>query len=135
MNLSKPTETTEELTERILGELKVKYPGKNAYDLDGRGMHFCCEIDPVTKHPDWDRCIEVLILSKPHKHLKTKQWYTVLKGNLTLHVNDETFHLKVGDKHTINPGEAHWAESEDESWAELYSEPGWTKEEHIRVGE
>ena len=63
-------ETNEQRSDRILSKLKQKYPNAQSYDLDGRKMHFVCEVEPVSAHPDYDRAVEVIILSKPHKHLK-----------------------------------------------------------------
>lgn len=126
-------ETVEERSNRIISQLKEKYPGKKAYDLDGRGMHFVCEIEPVEEHPEYDRAIEVIFQSIPHKHLNMRQWYTVLSGTLEFHEGDKIIELKTGDKHTVGPGNVHWARSGDGCWVELYSEPGWTKEDHIRV--
>jgi len=90
-----------------------------------------CEVEPVKDHPEYDRAVEVIISSKPHKHLKMTQYYKVLNGNLNLHLDDKTVVLHAGDTYTINPGIIHWATSDDECWVELYSEPGWTKEDHI----
>ena len=126
-------ETVKERSERILNKLKEKYPGKECYDLDGRGLHFVCEVEPASEHPEYDTAIEVIIQSKPHKHLKTTQRYTVLSGNMELHVDDKMIHLKAGDKYVISPGKVHWATSSDETLVELRSIPGWTKEDHIVV--
>ncbi|MEA2020263.1 MAG: cupin domain-containing protein [Patescibacteria group bacterium] len=128
-------ETKEQRSKRILNQLRTKYPGKKAFDLDGRGKHFACEIEPTEKHPEYDRAIEVIISSKPHKHLKTTNYYTVISGTLELYVEDETIILEPGDKYMVEPGKVHWAKSRDgeECWAEIYSEPGWTKEDHIPV--
>lgn len=126
-------ETVKERAQRILAELKSQYPGKKCYDLDGRGLHFVCEAEPVEKHPEYDRAIEVIIQSKPHKHLKMRQVYTILTGNLKLHDNNDVIQLHPGDKYTIEPGHIHWAESDDECREELHSQPGWTKEDHIFV--
>lgn len=127
-------ETPEERTDRILSQLREKYPGKSAYDLDGRGLHFVCEIEPVSEHPAYDRAVEVIISSKPHKHLKMIQYYTILKGTLKLYYKNVVITLSAGDKYIIEPGNAHWATSDDECWLEIYSKPGWTKEDHILVG-
>lgn len=126
-------ETKKQRSDRIINQLRGKYPGAKAFDLDGRGEHFVCEVEPTKDHPEYDRAIEVIISSKPHKHLKMTQYYTILSGTLQLHVGDEVITLKPGDKHTINPGSIHWAISEDECWLEIYSKPGWTKEDHIPV--
>ena len=49
--MSEQKETIEQRSSRILNELNKEYPGKKAYDLDGRGLHFVCEIEPVEEHP------------------------------------------------------------------------------------
>lgn len=130
-------ETTKQRSERILRELRVKYPGKGAFDLDGCGRHFVCEVEPTKDHPEYDRAVEVIIQSQPHQHRKMTQRYTILSGTLELHVGDKTVVLKSGETSTVKPGKIHWAQSNDECWAEIYSRPGWTKADHIpvRVGE
>jgi mannose-6-phosphate isomerase-like protein (cupin superfamily) len=126
-------ETIDERTKRILALLQEKYPTKDSYDLDGRGLHFVCEVEPVSEHPEYDTAIEIIIKSKPHKHLKMTQRYTVITGSMVLHVEDEAIQLKQGDKFVVTPGKTHWATSDGKSLVELYSVPGWTKEDHIRV--
>lgn len=120
-------------SERILNQLKTKHPGKACYDLDGRGMHFVCELEPTKDHPEYDRAVEVMILTKPHKHLKMAQYYTILSGTLELHVGNDVVRLNTGDKHIVQPGNVHWAQSPNECWVEIRSEPGWTKEDHIPI--
>lgn len=127
------TETKKQRVARIINLLKEKYPDKKSYDLDGRGMHFVCEVEPVEEHSEYDRAVEVIILSKPHKHLKMTQYYSIISGNLELHVGSEVFNLKAGDKYTISPNNVHWAKSDNECWLEILSKPGWTKEDHILV--
>lgn len=119
-------------SEGILEELKRTYPGKAVYDLDGRGKHFLVEIEPTSEHPEYDRAIEVIIRSLPHKHRRMTQTYTILRGVLHLFVDGEEITLKEGDTYTIFPEQTHWAESK-EAWVEIFSEPGWTQEDHILV--
>ena|SRR3972149_713643 len=126
-------ETPKQREERILHQLRMKYPGAIAFDLDGRSMHFVCEVEPTKDHQEYDRAVEVIIRSQPHKHLKMKQRYNVLSGTLELHIKDKVVELNPGDKYTIHPGTVHWAVSNDECWVEIYSLPGWTKEDHIPV--
>src|SRR5581483_6857618 len=102
-------ETTKKRSERILKTLKEKYPGKNCFDLDGRGMHFVCEIEPVGDHPEYDRAVEVMISTIPHKHLEMTQYYTILSGTLELHIGDKVITLRAGDKYTVKPTHIHWA--------------------------
>jgi len=127
------TETPQQRSSRIIKQLQDKYPGKDVYDLDGRGMHFVCELEPVTEHREYDRAVEVIIQSKPHKHFKMTQYYTVISGNMEFHVGDKIIKLNPGDKYTVLPGNVHWAISNNECMVELYSEPGWTQEDHIVV--
>ena len=126
-------ETSTQSAERIIKQLMKKYPGKEAFDLDGRGKHFVCEVEPTKDHPEYDRAVEVIILSKPHKHLKMTQYYTVLTVTLELHLDKEKVILNPGDKYVVHPGTVHWAKSSNECWVELYSKPGWTANDHIPV--
>jgi mannose-6-phosphate isomerase-like protein (cupin superfamily) len=124
-------ETKAQRASRIIKSLEQKYPEKKAFDLDGRECHFVCEVEPTEEHPQYDRAIEVIINSKPHSHLKMTQYYTVISGNLELHVGDKIINLKPGDRYTIEPNNIHFAKSADEALVEIYSKPGWTKEDHI----
>lgn len=126
-------QTIKQHSVRILNQLRKKFPGAKTFDLDGRGKHFLSEVEPTKNHPEYDRAIEVIISSKPHKHLKMTQYYTILSGILDLHIGKKKITLHPGDKYTILPGNIHWAESENECWLEIYSTPGWTKEDHIPV--
>jgi len=126
-------ESTKDRSKRILKMLNGKYPGKKVYDLDGRGLHFVAEVEPVDEHPEYDKAVEVIIESIPHKHLKMKQSYTVIEGNLEFHVGESVTFYHAGDKFTVEPRNVHWAKSKNECLVEIYSTPGWTKEDHIRV--
>jgi mannose-6-phosphate isomerase-like protein (cupin superfamily) len=126
-------EEIKDSSRRILQLLQEKYPGKECYDLDGRGLHFVCEVEPVSEHPEYDTAVEVIIKSKPHKHLKMTQRYRVLTGSMELNVENEVIELKQGDSYVITPGKVHWATSDGKSIVELYSVPGWTKEDHITL--
>ncbi|OGH18779.1 MAG: hypothetical protein A2770_04700 [Candidatus Levybacteria bacterium RIFCSPHIGHO2_01_FULL_38_12] len=86
--------------ENILSELSQRYPGTTVYDLDGRGMHFLSEVEPVSEHPEYDRAVEVIFDSKPHKHLKMTQNYTILSGTMKLYVDKNVLDLSKGDKYT-----------------------------------
>lgn len=128
------TETKEERSKRILSLLKEKYPNAKALDLDGSSNHFVSEVEPASEHPEYDRAIEVIFRSKPHKHIKMTQTYTMLSGALELHAGNKTVLLKQGDTYTIKPPTVHWGEcKEGECWLEIYSTPGWTPEDHIPV--
>lgn len=126
-------ETAQQRSERILGLLKEKLPKAEAFAMDGEGNHFVSEVEPTREHPEYDKAVEVIIKSKPHKHLKTKQNYKILSGSLSLHVGGEIIELNTGDTFTVLPGTIHWAESANEAWVEIVSHPGWTKEDHIPI--
>ena len=101
--------------------------------MDEEGNHFVSEVEPTREHPEYDKAVEVIIKSKPHQHLKTKQNYRILSGSLSLHAGDEIMELNTGDTFTVLPKTIHWAESDNEAWVEIVSHPGWTKEDHIPV--
>lgn len=132
-SVSSSHETPPQRSKRILSQLRAKYPGAYAFDLDGRALHFVCEVEPTADHPEYDRAVEVMIKTLPHKHHKMTQYYRILSGALELHVDDKIIKLHEGDTYIIHPEEVHWATSGNECWAELRSEPGWTKEDHIVV--
>jgi len=127
------SETAKERSERILSQLNKKYPSSKTYDMSQTGQHFVCEVEPVVDHPEYDRAVEVIIKSKPHKHYKMVQRYSIISGTLELHDGEKTVILNKGDQYIVNPGNIHWAKSDDECWVEIFSEPGWTKEDHILV--
>lgn len=126
-------ENAQQRSERILRLLKEKFPQASAFAMDEEGNHFVSEVEPTREHPEYDKAVEIIIKSKPHKHLKIKQEYKVLSGSLKLYVDDKVTELNSGDTFTVSPGTTHWAESDDEAWVEIVSHPGWTKEDHIPV--
>jgi mannose-6-phosphate isomerase-like protein (cupin superfamily) len=125
-----PGETAAERADRILRVLRSSFPGKSCYEVDGRGVHFVCEVEPVDKDSGWDKAVEVIISSTPRKHEHTTQRYRVLAGTLELHVNDASILLREGETYFVEPKTAHWATSEDEAVVEIRSRPGWTADDH-----
>lgn len=124
-------ETIQQRSERILRLLKEKFPQANAFAMDEEYNHFVSEVEPTKDHPEYDKAVEVIIKSKPHKHLKMRQNYKILSGSLKLYTGAKVTELNIGDTFTIFPGITHWAESDNEAWVEIVSHPGWTKEDHI----
>lgn len=114
---------------KVIEELKRKYPDKNIVQFPGE---IICEIEPTSKHPEFSKAIAVIDQSIPHRHLKTQEDYTVLKGKLTLTVDDKEYNLPQGQSFVVQLGQIHSAKGE-ETWVEVVSTPGWTSEDHIIV--
>lgn len=114
----------------VTSQLKQNYPHKSIFKNDANNpTEIICELEPTTDHPEYSKAIAVIDRSIPHYHTKTTETYTVIKGQLTVHVKDQTHQLKEGQSITIKPGNVHWAEG-NEVWVECYSEPGWTPKDH-----
>ncbi len=117
--------------QKIISELKNKYPGKSIYSVpDENPTEILCEVEPSSDHPEYSNAVAIIDKSKPHIHHKTAETYKVIKGKLLLHIGDQSKELNEGDTYTIEPGNIHWAEG-NETWVECYSEPGWVFEDHI----
>lgn len=119
--------------QKIIDQLKEKYPGKNIVALpEDEPTEILCEIEPTSEHPEYSVAISVIDRSVPHVHNKTTETYKVTKGKINLFVDDAEHELNKGDKLVIKPGSVHYAIG-SESWIECKSEPGWTPEDHILV--
>jgi mannose-6-phosphate isomerase-like protein (cupin superfamily) len=117
-------------TKKIVETLTRQYPGRAIIlNNEKKPTEILCEAEPTDRHPAHSVAIAVIDKSMPHKHLIMEETYTVIRGELTLHVNDEIVTLKRDESHTIEPGAVHWAEG-DETWVECLAKPGWTKEDH-----
>ena len=118
-------------TEKVITELSQKYPDKKIIkNNDENPTEILCEIDPATEHPERSIAIAVIDKSEPHYHKKSTETYKVLKGDLTIKINNEEHKLKEGDTLVIRPDNIHYAIG-NETWVEVSSEPGWTQEDHI----
>jgi len=118
-------------TKKIIKELSQKYPGKRIIKLpEDNPTEIICEIDPATNHPDKGVAVAVIDKSEPHYHKAATEIYKIIKGELTVSVNNQEYKLKEGNTLTVKPGEIHHAVG-NETWVEVYSEPGWTQEDHI----
>ncbi len=119
-------------TGSIKKQLQTKYPGKFIVEneIDNVITEILCEVEPASEHPEYSKAIAVIDRSLPHFHRKLIETYTILKGELVLHINDKEIKLKEGDSYTIEPHFVHWAEGE-ETWVEVTSTPGWVLDDHI----
>ena len=119
--------------EKIISELSQRYPAKKIVkNTEQNPSEIICEIDQAADHPEKDIAIAVIDKSESHYHKKSTEIYKVLKGKLTLIVDNQEYKLKEGDSITIKPGQIHSAIG-NETWVECHSEPGWTSEDHILI--
>jgi len=120
-------------TKKVVAELSQKYPGKKIVQLpENNPTEILCEIDPATNHPEKSIAIAVIDKSEPHYHKKTTEIYKVIKGNLSMVIDGQKNKLEEGDSLIIKPRDIHYAIG-DETWIEVYSEPGWSPEDHILI--
>lgn len=124
-------ETPNQKATGIIGELNAQYPGKKCFDVDSRGTHFICEIEPIFNHPEYDKSAEVIILSRAHKFENSAQTYTVLKGSLELHADEDILVLDEGNSYEVAAGITRWAQSENECLVEIISKPGKTEADRV----
>ena len=120
-------------TQKVIEELKKKYPGKTIIlDPPENPSEIICEIDSTADHPEKSVALAIVGKSKPHYHKKSTEIYEALKGVLTVYKSGKKHILKEGEKITIEPNIIHSAEG-NEAWFLTYSKPGWTFEDHILV--
>ena len=118
---------------KVITELSQKYPGKKIIKLpEDNPTEILCEIDPATNHPKKSVAISIIDKSEPHYHKKATETYKVIKGNLSVVIDGQKNKLEAGDSLSIKPRDIHYAIG-DETWVEVYSEPGWVPEDHILV--
>ena len=118
---------------RVIGQLEKDYPSKKIIKNNEKNpTEIVCEIDPIEKHPNYSIAVAIVDQSIPHYHKKTTETYEVLKGELTLTLDNKDKLLKKGDKVTIKPNTIHSAKGK-ETWIKAYSKPGWVHEDHILV--
>lgn len=127
-------ETPNQRGQRILNRLKSEYPGKNCFDVDGRNMHFVCEVEPASEHPEYDKTIEVIILSRAHKYENSSQTYRVISGSLDLNIGEDSLALDEGNQYEIPKGITQWAQSENEALVEIISKPGRSEADRVALG-
>lgn len=118
---------------KIISTFEKMYPGRQIIKNPvTKTTEILCEVEPAGTHPQYSIAIAVIDKSIPHLHKVTSETYTVIRGTLKLHANDEIIELKRDQSYTIEPGVIHWAEGE-ETWVECLSRPAWTKEDHVLV--
>jgi len=112
--------------ERVVSELKRKYPGKKIIlDPPENPTEIICEIENGI-------AIAIIDESRPHYHKKATEFYEVLQGDLIITIDKRKYKLKKGDKITIKPGKIHSVKG-NETWVSCLSKPGWKSEDHVLV--
>lgn len=121
--------------EKVIQELLEQYPGKQVTKNDIEDpTEMLCQIKATSDHPKYSLTIAVIDKSIPHYHKHATEEYSVIKGNLQLHIDHHTIPLHEGDTFIVQPNKVHWAEG-DETWVSIFSEPGWTESDHVIVQE
>lgn len=114
----------------VQSQLKKQYPTSSIImHPEHEPTEIICEVDPTEKHPTYSNAIGVIDSTEPHSHTTSAEIYYVTKGVLTLYVGNERHILHEGEYSVIQPGQIHRAEG-NETWIEVYSEPGWSTDDH-----
>ncbi|MBN2142225.1 hypothetical protein JW711_02745 [Candidatus Woesearchaeota archaeon] len=118
--------------ETIVELLKREFPGKRIVVLKDE---IICEVKPTSEHPDWSEAIAYIRRSEPHHHQKTTEFYEVERGELSFFVDGVERRLVegaigAGGGAVVKPPQAHYAVG-DWTRVNVYSEPGWTPEDHL----
>ena len=115
----------------VITELEKKYPGKLIIKLpENEPTEILCEIESTADHPEYSMAISVIDKSVPHYHKEVTELYEILKGELSVYIDDVEHKLKEGDKLEIKPGSTHYAVG-NETWVKCASTPGWVVSDHI----
>ncbi|PIZ64851.1 hypothetical protein COY15_04310 [Candidatus Roizmanbacteria bacterium CG_4_10_14_0_2_um_filter_39_12] len=122
-------------TQKIIEKLHQLYPEKKVVlNPSENPTEIICELDPTSAHPEKSIALAIVGSSKPHYHQFSTEIYETQKGILTVYVSGKKRILQEGEKITIEPNCVHYVTGED-AWFLIYSEPGWTFEDHIVVEE
>ncbi len=117
----------------IIETFKRQYPEKNIICLpDDNPTEIICEVDPSSEHPNHNRAIAAIRISKPHYHRLAEETYKVLAGRLKLFVDDRKIELAEGETYVVPPNSVHYAKG-NFTVVQVDSTPGWTPEDHILV--
>ncbi len=134
-SLSVPTNTHHHTMNAslVIEKLTLQYPRKRIVkNNEENPTEILCEIESTEEHAGYSVAIAVIDKSIPHYHTLLTEQYTVIEGELTLHIEEKNIQLKQGETYTITPGQTHWAEG-NETWIKCHSTPGWNPKDHILV--
>lgn len=118
---------------RVLYALNGMLPGKKILLLPEKNpKEIICEVEPTENHPEYSVAIAIIDTSAPHVHYNSTERYEVIRGTITLYINDVPHLLKEGQKIKVKPGQIHYAVG-DETWVKVTSTPGWIPKDHMLV--
>jgi mannose-6-phosphate isomerase-like protein (cupin superfamily) len=84
----------------------------------------------------WGFAVVDIRRSEKHYHERTLETYTLVSGELRVHMDDEEEVLRTpGQVLTVPLNTPHWAESVSDTPARItvFSLPAWTPEDHVLV--
>jgi len=114
---------------KVISEFKKRYPDKNIIvNSPEFPLEVICELDPVAQ----TKAVAVIDFARPHYHRKNTEIYEVIQGELIVYLQGETIRLRKGERVKIKPLSIHSAVGK-ETWINVYSDPGWTLEDHILI--
>lgn len=114
----------------ILEELAIKYPTKLVFqnnDSDGNVTEVVCELDKSQRN---SHAVAIIDRSMPHYHRIIEEKYKIIKGTLSLYIDDKNIVLNEGDEYTIDAGKKHYAIG-NSTWVDVVATPAWNLEDHI----
>lgn len=115
--------------QKITQQLQYEYPGKKiTVDDTNHPAEIIGDIEPAHEHSLYSAQVCVINETAAHYHKKTAHIYYVLRGTLVLFVNDTKYTLQEDEFAVVEPGQLHWTKG-NETWVELYSEPGVSRED------
>lgn len=118
--------------EEITEKLSLKYPNSCVFqnkDSNGVIVEVVVELE---NDGNQSHAIAVIDRSLPHFHLVIEEKYKVIKGVLSLYVDERNIILHEGDEFKIEAGKKHYAIG-DSTWVDVVATPAWNPEDHITL--
>lgn len=116
---------------KVLAQLSSQYPNSKIIKLpENNPTEILVEIDPTQNHPDYSVAISIIDRSLPHYHKQVTELYEVLRGELSVFIDNVEHKLKEKDELEILPGTQHYAIG-NETLVKCTARPGWTVCDHV----
>ena len=121
--------------EEIKAQLRQQHPESRIVENapDGTRITELVREDADTANAVSSSAMAVIERSPRHHHDQMTEVYRLVRGTLTLFVDQETHQLAAGDEFRIDPGRTHWAESDpaDPAWVEVICTPPFTPADYF----